>query len=94
MRFVLKFGGTCLSRFPHRAAILCSLGRGYFKKYLTTVERSRNFCNWLDKWRYYRPDKEIKQVSYPTYQSQSNWKMIDSPNVDHTSGLAFVAVKP
>jgi len=41
------------------AATLRALGMGYFKKDLSVMRWSRDFCEWLDKWTYYRSRREI-----------------------------------
>jgi len=58
-----------LHRFPKGSPIrlwyavgLRSLGMGTFKGEKGIVEWSKNFCNWLDKWTYYRDRKEIRET--------------------------------
>lgn len=51
------------SRFRiYYAAALRSLGLGSFTAGKTIMQWSRDFCEWLDKWCYYRPLPEIHQV--------------------------------
>jgi len=57
-----------LHRFPkdsspriYYAAALCTLGVGYFKDEKTTMNWSRNFCQWLDAWCHYRSYDEIEK---------------------------------
>src|SRR5205814_502825 len=35
------------------------LGFGHFKKDLSPLQWSRDFCKWLDDWTFYRPLEEI-----------------------------------
>jgi SAM-dependent methyltransferase len=80
--------GHCNIPFLHRfargskpriyyAATLRSLGLGYFKKDMTSMQWSRNFCDWLDRWCYYRPRRQIEQtfarhLSRPRY-IEADW---------------------
>lgn len=41
------------------AALLRAAGLGYFKEGRTIMGWSRNFCDWLDKWTFYRSHEEI-----------------------------------
>jgi ubiquinone/menaquinone biosynthesis C-methylase UbiE len=41
------------------AALLRSLGLGYFKKSKTIMQWARDSCAWLDRWTYYRSYPEI-----------------------------------
>ena len=41
------------------AAACRALGLGYHKGNKTIMGWSREFCEWLDKWTYYRPREEI-----------------------------------
>jgi len=57
-----------LHRFPKRsrlrmsyALMMRSIGFGYFKEGRTRREWSRNFCEWLDNWTYYRSLTDIHQ---------------------------------
>lgn len=47
------------------AALLRSIGLGHFKKDKSVFQWSRDFCDWLDKWTYYRNRSAIEQ-SYKT----------------------------
>lgn len=44
------------------AAILRILGFGYFKGTKSVINWSQDFCEWLDKWTYYRTQKEINST--------------------------------
>lgn len=50
------------------AAAFRSLGFGHFKGDKTIMQWSRDFCDWLDQWTYYRSIKDI-ELSYSTYFS-------------------------
>jgi hypothetical protein len=112
--------GHCNIPFLHRfakgttpriyyAAALRSLGLGYFKKDLTPMEWSRNFCDWLDKWCYYRPYKQI-EASFERHLSkprhiEEDWLISRKAAFRHlppwirklitrkAAGLVFTAVK-
>ena len=43
------------------AAALRSMGLGHFTKGKTIIGWSRDFCEWLDRWTYYRPLSEIHE---------------------------------
>lgn len=45
------------------AALLRSVGLGYFKEGKSALRWSRDFCNWLDNWTYYRSRSDI-EMSY------------------------------
>ncbi len=55
-----------LHRFPkssknrvYYAAMLRTLGMGHFKNNKSILQWSRDFCDWLDQWTYYRSYSEI-----------------------------------
>lgn len=63
--------GHCGIPFLHRfsrssavrvwyAAVMRALGFGYHTEGRTPIEWSRNFCQWLDNWTYYRSYKSIR----------------------------------
>jgi SAM-dependent methyltransferase len=41
------------------AALLRTFGMGYFKSNKSILQWSRDFCDWLDQWTYYRSYSEI-----------------------------------
>lgn len=41
------------------AALLRSVGFGYFKGEKSIIQWSRDFCEWLDKWTYHRALRDI-----------------------------------
>jgi len=58
-----------LHRFPKQttlrvyyAAFLRATGMGHHKKNLTAIQWSKDFCEWLDKWTYYRSRSEIHEL--------------------------------
>ena len=50
------------------AAAFRSLGFGHYKDDKSIMQWSRDFCEWLDKWTYYRSAKDI-ELSYSKYFS-------------------------
>jgi ubiquinone/menaquinone biosynthesis C-methylase UbiE len=60
-------GVPLLHRFPKGdfglrlayAYVMRVLGFGYFKEGKGRLEWARGFCEWLDKWTYYRPYRTI-----------------------------------
>lgn len=57
-----------LHRFPRGrlrlgyATTMRSLGLGYHTKGKSVIQWSRDFCEWLDNWTYYRPLREIHET--------------------------------
>ena len=45
------------------------LGFGYHKQDKTPVRWSRDFCEWLDKWTYYRSRKDIDHAFRRHFQA-------------------------
>lgn len=56
--FLHKFPKGSKSRVYY-AALLRTLGMGHFKQNNSALQWSRDFCNWLDRWTYYRSYPEI-----------------------------------
>jgi SAM-dependent methyltransferase len=62
-------GVPLLHRFPKRsqarvayAAAWRALGFGHFKNGKPILQWSRDFCQWLDEWTYYRPYSELRSA--------------------------------
>jgi SAM-dependent methyltransferase len=62
-------GIPLLHRFPRRsrmrvyyAALWRALGKGYYKGVKTRIEWSRDFCEWLDSFTFYRTKNEITET--------------------------------
>ncbi|HZW12291.1 MAG TPA: class I SAM-dependent methyltransferase [Noviherbaspirillum sp.] len=53
------------------AALMRLLGFGYHKENKTIMRWSADFCEWLDKWTWYRPSKDIRR-SYQKYFTNEN----------------------
>ena len=56
--FLHRFPKGSRLRVGYALALRCA-GLGYFKEGRTRREWARNFCEWLDKWTYYRSLPEI-----------------------------------
>jgi SAM-dependent methyltransferase len=54
------------------AAILNSIGFGYHQADKNAVTWSRDFCNWLDKWTFYRDQKEIDFIFSKYFVEKKN----------------------
>ena len=53
------------------AATLRTLGLGHFKRKKSVMQWSRDFCEWLDKWTFYRDTPEIERC-YAQYFIEQN----------------------